>query len=82
MLADVAVGISVYGKNGVDVTSHLGQVFGVSRTVGILRKVGTKAVNIRSIDIRYIVGDRVFAGAHLVGCDLNRKILAPIRICG
>ena len=59
---------------GVDVPAHLGQVFGVSRTVGILRKVGTKAVNIRSIDIRYIVGDRVFAGAHLVGCDLNRKI--------
>ena len=75
MLAVVAVGISVYGKNGVDVPAHLGQVFGVSRTVGILRKVGTKAVNIRSID-------RVFAGAHLVGCDLDRKIFAPIRICG
>ena len=29
-----------------------------------------------------VEGDRVFAGAHLVGCDLNRKILAPIRICG
>ena len=82
MLAVVAVGISVHGKNGVDVPAHLGQVFGVSRTVGILRKVGAKAVDIRSIHIRYIVGNRLLAGAHLVGCDLNRKILAPIRICG
>ena len=55
MLAVVAVGISVYGKNGVDVPAHLGQVFGVSRTVGVLRKVGAKAVDIRSIHIRYIV---------------------------
>ena len=82
MLAVVAVGIAVHGKNGVDVPAHLGQVFGVSRTVGILRKVGTKAVDIRSIHIRYIVGNRLLAGAHLVGCDLDGKVLAPIRICG
>ena len=69
MLAVVAIGITIHRQNRMYITTHIGQMLGKSRTIGVLTKISSKAVDIGGIYIRHIIGDFVCARTQLVGSN-------------